>query len=142
MTMRREIFRGDLEHLQIWALKMASSFQSPHIYLLSGDLGVGKTTFVKAFLEFFKLSKEASSPTYSIINQYEHPRIKIYHVDLYRIENAEDLSSTGFWDLFNEPAVLFVEWPKHLDTVVLQWPVTHLYFHFVDGQEKLRRVER
>jgi tRNA threonylcarbamoyladenosine biosynthesis protein TsaE len=75
---------------------------------LYGDLGAGKTLFVKAVAEGAGAS-EASSPTFALVNQYQG-RVKLQHLDLYRLSGAADLFSLGFDDLLSEPAATLVEW--------------------------------
>ncbi len=86
---------------------------------LIGELGAGKTTLVKGLLAELDLSLEASSPTYTLLNVYE-TNPPIYHFDLYRLENADDLESVGYWDhIEDESALSCVEW---IDKVPEAWP--------------------
>lgn len=103
-----------LDQLRAWCQGLADNFSDRQIVLLSGPLGAGKTQLVKHFMSCLGAG-EVSSPTFSLINQYQHSDKDIYHVDLYRIENDEDLESTGFWDLFSaERGVVFIEWPERM----------------------------
>lgn len=97
---------------------------TPHLILLSGPLGAGKTQFVKECVKILN-GTVADSPTFSVINEYEGKHL-IYHVDLYRMESAADIESTGFWDLFSEQAFVFVEWPEKadMDQFPRTWPTT------------------
>lgn len=77
---------------------------------LIGELGAGKTTFMQGFVEHFGISREmVSSPTYSLVNEYQGSK-KVYHLDLYRLENLEDLESVGYWDYFDFGGIVCVEW--------------------------------
>lgn len=97
------------------------TFSRRQLILLKGELGAGKTTFVQECARVLGFSG-AESPTFSIINEYPTSP-KIIHVDLYRMQSAEDIESTGFWDLFEEEeAYLFVEWPERIPEA--EWPRT------------------
>ncbi|MCF8241599.1 MAG: tRNA (adenosine(37)-N6)-threonylcarbamoyltransferase complex ATPase subunit type 1 TsaE [Melioribacteraceae bacterium] len=79
------------------------------IVALEGNLGVGKTQFVKAVCNYFKAG-DAVSPTFAIVNEYSG-RMKIYHFDFYRISREEELFDIGFDEyLMDDEAVLFIEW--------------------------------
>lgn len=93
------------------------------ILLLEGDLAAGKTTFVSVFSELCG-AQPASSPTYSLINQYEvlNKSEKIIHVDLYRLKNGEDIDSSGFWDIFSDKKnKIFIEWSSRVQSS--DWPL-------------------
>lgn len=86
---------------------------SPAILLLYGAMGAGKTAFTKAFAEGAGSTDDTGSPTYAIVSEYEGRRGPIYHFDLYRIEDPDELYAVGFDDYLDEPeATLIVEWPQ------------------------------
>lgn len=76
---------------------------------LYGDLGVGKTAFVRGAASVLCPGAPVCSPTYAIVNRYDG-KIPVYHFDLYRINGDDDLYSTGFYDITEEDAVFFCEW--------------------------------
>ena len=80
--------------------------------LLSGDLGAGKTVFVKGLAQGLGINgRDVSSPTFVLANQYTSPEpLFLHHVDFYRLESFEELESMGFFDLGGNNAVLAVEW--------------------------------
>lgn len=85
---------------------------SPAIILLEGEMGAGKTAFSKAFAEGAGSHDDTGSPTYAIVSEYEGEKGPIYHFDLYRIEDLDELYAVGFDDyLDQEDATLLVEWP-------------------------------
>ena len=81
------------------------------MFTLSGDLGAGKTTFVKAFCKVIGIPDEVSSPTFAIVNEYRNSN-KVYHFDLYRIERQEELYEIGFEEYLDDDAYIFIEWPE------------------------------
>lgn len=84
------------------------------VVLLYGEMGAGKTQCVKYMVELLG-GAGVSSPTFSIIQEYETKIGTAFHVDLYRIKNEADLDSTGFWELFKKKSgIVFIEWPEKL----------------------------
>lgn len=104
-----------------WIPQWFTHFNDKQLVLLSGHLGAGKTFFVRSALQALGCS-DVSSPTYSLIHEYRlADQTPVYHIDLYRFEDEEDLESSGFWDLFAlEKALIFVEWSDRISET--QWP--------------------
>jgi tRNA threonylcarbamoyladenosine biosynthesis protein TsaE len=108
------ISRSEEETYKI-AVDIAKSLSVPAHVLLYGDLGAGKTLFAKGLAEGFGVTdvNEVSSPTFTLINEYSG-RVKIYHIDLYRIETGK-LEGLGLEEIFDDPnAAVIVEWAERL----------------------------
>ncbi|HCW94123.1 tRNA (adenosine(37)-N6)-threonylcarbamoyltransferase complex ATPase subunit type 1 TsaE [Flexistipes sinusarabici] len=86
-----------------------------NIILLNGELGAGKTTFVKKFAEAVCSKYTVSSPTFTIMQKYETTANPIYHFDLYRIESIDELEMTGFFEYIEYPGTIFIEWAEKFD---------------------------
>ena len=84
------------------------------ITTLTGDLGAGKTTLVKEICKQLGINDLVSSPTFSIINEYQDGKgdMKVYHIDLYRIADEEELTNIGFEDYLYSGGLVFIEWPQ------------------------------
>ena len=80
------------------------------IYALSGDLGVGKTVFARGFAQGLSIDAPITSPTFTIMQVYEGGRLPLYHFDVYRIGDAEEMYETGFEEYFFGKGVCLVEW--------------------------------
>ena len=78
-----------------------------------GDLGVGKTAFVRGFCSHFG-SARVKSPTFSIVNEYRFERTSVFHFDMYRITDDEDLYSTGFYEYFSRDGYMLAEWCENI----------------------------
>jgi tRNA threonylcarbamoyladenosine biosynthesis protein TsaE len=121
------------------AKDLASGLKIPAHILLYGDLGAGKTLFAKGLADGFGVTDtdEVSSPTFTLINQYTG-RIKIYHIDLYRIE-AGSLDGLGLEELFDDPnAAVIVEWAERLGSFPTPGAV-RVFLSYVD--DRSRRIE-
>jgi tRNA threonylcarbamoyladenosine biosynthesis protein TsaE len=82
------------------------------IFLLSGDLGAGKTTLVQSIARKLGVEESVSSPTFSLVNAYESPSAGvIYHMDLYRLEKSSDLEQIGLEEYLESGQLCFIEWP-------------------------------
>ena len=80
--------------------------------MLRGELGSGKTTLVKSALKIMGVNDSVTSPTFSIVNEYDFEGNIIYHFDLYRIENIEELEVIGFEDYIYSQNICLIEWPE------------------------------
>ena len=99
--------------------KLAPTLRAGDVVTLSGPLSAGKTTLVRGLLAALGHKGEVPSPSFAIVQPYESLDPPVWHVDLYRIENAMDLDELGLDDIRRE-GVLIVEWPEHAGTDA--WP--------------------
>jgi tRNA threonylcarbamoyladenosine biosynthesis protein TsaE len=94
--------------------KFAKNIKGSEIVLFFGDLGSGKTTFIRAFLKEFQIPEhEVRSPTFNIVNAYSSEKFDFYHIDAYRI-TSDELFEIGFYDYQNEGSVILVEWAEKI----------------------------
>ena len=130
-------FECDLITLKSFADNLAIDTKIGDIYLLSGDLGVGKTTFVRfyinALFDKYKVKRSANikSPSYPILINYPLSDFEIYHYDLYRLKNKKELSEIEFFENFQKNISL-IEWPEIL---INNYNLNHYHlinFEFID----------
>ncbi len=108
-VIEKQVVVDSEEETKKLAQEYAAELAPGDIVVLKGNLGAGKTFFIREAVKFFRVSA-VSSPTFSLVNEYAG-EIKIYHFDFYRINRLEELYDIGFEDYFNdEEAVIFIEW--------------------------------
>lgn len=132
-----------LKEAEAWAKDLAATFKRPCVVLLDGEMGAGKTQFVRWFVEALG-GGEANSPTFAIHQTYKTKSGSVDHLDLYRLENIQDLESTGFWDLMKQDTpLIFVEWAGRLPSNVWprSWQLISLEI-FKESDPEARRIER
>jgi len=100
------------ENLKEIAEKILAELQHPLI-LMVGELGAGKTSLVKAIMEILKIEDNASSPSFSLINEYRIKEDKkVFHIDLYRLQDPEEVFNLGIEEYLYSGNYCFVEWPQ------------------------------
>lgn len=98
------------------------------VICLNGDLGVGKTLFSQGFAKGLGIEDSVNSPTFTIVQVYEEGRIPLYHFDVYRIDDPEEMEEVGFSDMIYGEGVCLIEWanlisdilPEHYMTVTIE----------------------
>lgn len=107
---------------------------------LSGELGAGKTTFVRAMLQELGVTVPVKSPTYTLIEAYDTAMGRVNHYDLYRISDPEELEFLGFRDSTTASAVTLIEWPEHGDPAI-GIPHWHISIAYLDAGRRLQITE-
>lgn len=106
-----EIDISDLKSLNTATQDILHFAKGIYFFAFHGNLGSGKTTIIKQLCKTLGSDNNFSSPTYSIVNEYNSPTGKIYHFDLFRLKSIEDLLDIGFEDYLIENNYCFIEWP-------------------------------
>ena len=94
------------------AKRIASILEGGEVLLLDGDLGAGKTTFTKGLAIALGVKDEVTSPTFTIMNVYDSGRLKLNHLDMYRLEHEDDLYELGVEEAMDSDTVTVIEWNK------------------------------
>ena len=113
--MKNYIFNSSSENdTKKFARDFAENSKNGDVIVLSGDLGSGKTKFTEGFLSYFNLEDEISSPTFTIVNEYIKDAIKIYHFDVYRLEDSSEFYAIGGEEYF-EKGICIIEWGELIE---------------------------
>ena len=98
--------------------KMGAEAEKGEVYCLEGDLGAGKTVFTQGFAAGLGISGPVNSPTFTILQQYEDGRMPLYHFDVYRIGDVEEMEEIGYEDCFYGEGVSLIEWPSLIKEIL------------------------
>ena len=102
---------GDLHRVAEVLVKMAGEIKTIAFY---GEMGAGKTTFIKAICEELGVTDTVSSPTFSIVNEYSSPNGSVYHFDFYRIKSQAEALDIGYEDYIDSGQYCLIEWPEKI----------------------------
>jgi tRNA threonylcarbamoyladenosine biosynthesis protein TsaE len=117
--MMAQISIKSIQELESVANKFLKDFPDPQVILFQGDMGVGKTTFIKTLSKLLGVQEEVTSPTYSLINEYRNDLGQsIYHMDCYRLEKEEEALDFGIEEYFNSEDWCLVEWPEKIKSLI------------------------
>jgi tRNA threonylcarbamoyladenosine biosynthesis protein TsaE len=116
--------------------ELARRLNPPVLVLLWGELGSGKTTLTKGIISGLGAAREeeVTSPTFTLVHVF-HNHTKVYHVDLYRVQDSRDLETLGLEDALAEPAVVIIEWPERF-TLRTDWPQIIVHLEHLQGDSR------
>ena len=134
--MPEEIITHSAEETIAWGRELAKKLKPPALVLLSGELGSGKTTLTKGIVAGLNAATEdeVTSPTFTLIHEYGGGQ-KVFHGDLYRIENFHDLETLGLEDIFARPAIVILEWSENFP-LKTPWPQVRLHLQHLGGESR------
>lgn len=118
--------------------QLAESLLAGDVLALCGDLGAGKTQFVKGLAAGLGAPANVTSPTFTLIHEYVGGRLPLYHVDLYRLESESDAWSTGLEDYFEAGGVTAIEWADKFPALL---PESTRWVRFSLGEDETRKIE-
>ncbi|MBQ8849309.1 MAG: tRNA (adenosine(37)-N6)-threonylcarbamoyltransferase complex ATPase subunit type 1 TsaE [Clostridia bacterium] len=119
MLIPSEIQTHSAEETEALGVALASLMLSdsalPRFVALYGDLGVGKTAFVRGFTSKIAPTSRVKSPTFALVNEYKGEKLSVFHFDMYRIEDEDELYSIGFYDYADRRGICLVEWSENIE---------------------------
>ena len=122
-----------------FAEKFASSLSVGDIVVLTGELGSGKTKFVQGVLKHFNMEDEISSPTFTIVNEYTSDKTKVYHFDVYRLEDSDEFYAMGGEEYFSK-GICLIEWGEMIEDI-LPKPYIKIIFSKDEENSDYRKLE-
>ena len=96
---------------------ISKKLKEKSIICLTGDLGAGKTTLTQSIMKGLGIEEYITSPTYTIVNEYHHPK-KVFHFDVYRINDVDEMFEIGFDDYLNQDAIMIIEWADIIEEII------------------------
>ncbi len=121
--MVNEFIANSLDELAPAAKWIIAQSEKTPIVFLSGEMGAGKTTLIRAICEHLAVQDPISSPTFSLVNEYQSDSGTVYHFDLYRIDSETELYDMGYEDYFFSGYLCLVEWPEKAPGII---PTEHV----------------
>lgn len=137
MESRRIFISKSEEDTLDFAEKMGKLIDTSIIILLSGELGAGKTLFARGLCSGLGIAEDVSSPTYTLINEYEGGDLPVLHMDLYRIDTEEELYNLGFEEYIDRNGLIIIEWP---DLAYDMLPHDFIYVKILKKADKQRKI--
>jgi len=116
-----EIESMSAEDTFTYGKKLGEEAKKGDIFLLIGDLGVGKTVFTQGFASGLQIEEPISSPTFTIVQQYDDGRMPFYHFDVYRIGDIEEMEEISYQDYFYGDGVCLIEWANRIEELIPEY---------------------
>ena len=104
--------------------RIGRNAQKGEVYCLDGDLGTGKTVFTQGFAKGLGIQGPVNSPTFTILQQYDDGRLPMYHFDVYRIGDVEEMEEIGYEDCFYGEGVCLIEWAGLIEEILPEHVIT------------------
>ena len=116
---------------------LAKTVEVGSVVALFGELGAGKTAFVRGFARGMGIDAEVTSPTFALVNEYRSGKKALCHFDMYRITGWDDLYSTGYFDYLDAGATLIIEWSENIENAL---PDNSIKVTFKPGKNENERI--
>ncbi len=125
------------EEINKFSKKLANYVKSGDLIALIGDLGTGKTTFSQNFAKEFGVTDTLKSPTFNYVLEYFSGRLPLYHFDVYRLSNPEEIYEIGYEDYLNGDGVLLIEWANIIESELPKEYIKINFEYFDEDKRKL-----
>ncbi len=111
----------DIRSLDVAAKDFLKYFTAPSVFAFYGEMGAGKTTFIKALCKRLQVEDVVTSPTFALVNEYTTSQNrKVFHLDFYRIESVNEVFDLGYEEYFYQHNYCFIEWPELIEILLPQ----------------------
>ncbi|MDQ0968792.1 tRNA threonylcarbamoyladenosine biosynthesis protein TsaE [Flavobacterium sp. W4I14] len=135
---KMDIEVNSLADLPAVAQQLSDFASGQKIFIFEGDMGAGKTTFIKNFCKHLGVDDVVSSPTYSIVNEYESANGSVFHFDFYRIKDIHEAYDLGYEEYFYGGGICLIEWPERVEELL---PEEHIKIE-INVLDETRRLFR
>lgn len=136
--MKRVLLSKAPEDLPVAAAKILRDMASERIFAFYGEMGAGKTTFIKAFCQVLGSNDVVTSPTFTLINEYnDESQNSMYHFDFYRIKRIEEAFDMGFEEYVDSGNYCFLEWPERISELL---PESYVYISIEVNEDEKRKI--
>lgn len=132
---------NNLGELRSAAKLLLQEFGNDRIFLFYGHMGAGKTTFINALCEELGVKDHTSSPTFSIVNEYDSDQGTLYHFDFYRLKNENEALDMGYEEYFYSGNYCFVEWPEKIANLIPENAIP-IEIKSTDNQSRIIKAEK
>ena len=136
--MRNVIIRDETETKK-FATDVAQTLKKGDVIALVGDLGTGKTTLSKYIAEALGITETITSPTFTIVQEYHSGRLPLYHFDVYRVDDIEEMYRIGYEEYFYGEGVCIVEWADIVEEIIPEYAKVIFIEYGEDERERLYR---
>ena len=114
-----KVICNNLDDTKKLAINFAKVLKGGEVVTLTGDLGAGKTTFTQSLAKALGVNEPVTSPTFTLMNQYVGSKLKLYHFDMYRIDDIDEILEVGLTEYFaNSDAVCIIEWAENIQKLL------------------------
>ena len=138
----KQITLKTLDETKQFGKELADKLMPGAIIALIGDLGAGKTTLTKAIAAGLGVSEVLTSPTFTIVCEYDSGRLPLYHFDVYRVHDSEELFEIGFEDYLHRGGVCLIEWANLLEEGMLPDNTMTIKLEYGEGEtERILTIE-
>lgn len=125
------------EETEALGAQLGAQLPAGAVLAYTGDLGAGKTAFTRGLAKGLGISERVTSPTYTIVNEYEGGRLPLFHFDLYRLESEEELFEIGWEDYLARGGVCAVEWSENVRDALGETITVHIARGATDNQRSI-----
>ncbi len=132
-----EKISNDPETTEFIGFNLASQIKTGDIIAIEGEIGAGKTTFIKGILNGFGYTGNVNSPTYTLINEYQSKN-KIIHIDCYREQNLNRWLDIGVVDYLNGDNIIIIEWPQYIRKILPDHTIDIYIKHISEFKRKIK----
>ena len=138
MITSQQLDSNSVEETLDFGERLGRELQRGDVVALFGDLGAGKTAFVKGIARGLGIAQEVTSPTFILVHEYTGGRLPLFHVDLYRLDNPEQALAIGIEEYLSGPGVTAIEWPEKIGSLL---PATAIRIRITASDNNARHIE-